>query len=42
MAEEVVNAAAGNEAPQDVQNTEGAQPAAAPAALPISRASYSQ
>ena len=36
MAEEVVNAAAGNEAPQDVQNTEGAQPAAAPAAEGVS------
>ena len=36
MAEEVVNAAAGNEAPHDVQNTEGAQPAAAPAAEGVS------
>lgn len=36
MAEEIVNAAAGNEAPQDVQNTEGAQPAAAPAAEGVS------
>ena len=36
MAEEVVNAAVGNEAPQDVQNTEGAQPAAAPAAEGVS------
>ena len=36
MAEEVVNAAAGNEAPQDVQNTEGAQPAAAQTAEGVS------
>ena len=36
MAEEVVNAAAGNEAPQDVQNTEGTQPAAAQAAEGVS------
>ena len=36
MAEEVMNAAAGNEAPQDVQNTEGAQPAAARTAEGVS------
>ena len=36
MAEAVVNAAAGNEAPQDVQNTEGAQPAAAQTAEGVS------
>ena len=36
MAEEVVNAAAGNEALQDVQNTEGTQPAAAQTAEGVS------
>lgn len=36
MAEEVVNAAAGNEASHDVQNMEGTQPAAAPAAEGVS------
>ena len=36
MAEEVVNAAAGNEAPQDVQNMEGTQPAAARTAEGVS------
>ena len=36
MAEEVVNASAGNEALQDVQNTEGTQPAAARTAEGVS------
>ena len=42
MAEEVVNAAAGNEAPQDVQNTEGTQPAAARTAEGVSAGSQAE